>query len=102
MHFEYHPIWKNITFIHITLLIVRYAYVSGSSPMCKTVYLAHQYEPKTKSANFVKKIQIYFENNSLWTNTGPVNINILIVNKCFKQPFSVQDCLPSTYVITMK
>ena len=27
----------------------------------KTVYLAHMYEPKTKLANFVKRIQIHFE-----------------------------------------
>ena len=37
MDFEYHSICMNITLIHITLLIVRYAYVSDSFSQGKTV-----------------------------------------------------------------
>ena len=37
------------------------------------------YEP-TNSANFVKRIQISFEYNSLGANTGLIYINRLIVN----------------------
>ena len=78
----------NITLIHINLLIVRYAYVSGGFSQCKTFYLTHMYEPKTKSANFVKRIQIYFEYNSLETNTGLININLLIFNTEVSGSFS--------------
>ena len=65
--------------IHITLLVVGYAYVAGNFSQYKTVYLAHMYEP-TNSANFVKRIQISFEYNSLGANTGLIYINRLIVN----------------------
>ena len=66
--------------IHITLLVVGYAYVAGNISQYKTVYLAHMYEPKTNSASFVKRIQISFECNSLGANTGLIYINHLIVN----------------------
>ena len=88
MHFEYYSICMNITLIHINLLIVRYAYVSGGFSQCQTFYLTHMYEPKTKSANFVKRIQIYFEYNSLETNTGLININLLIFNTEVSGSFS--------------
>ena len=55
----------NIMLIDITISIVRYAYDSDSFTQCKTIYLARMYEPKTKSANFVKRIQTCFEYNSL-------------------------------------
>ena len=44
-------------FILITLLIVRCVHVSGSISHCKTVYLACMYKPKTKLANFVKRVE---------------------------------------------
>ena len=65
MHIEYHSIYMNITLIHINLMIVRYAYVSGSFSQCKIVYLAHMYELETDSTNFVFRIQLYFEYNPL-------------------------------------
>ena len=77
MHFEYHLICMNITLIYITLLIGWYSYASGSFSHCKTVYLTHIYEPKTKSAKFVERIQVYFEYNSLCTNAGLININLM-------------------------
>lgn len=81
MHYEYYSIYMNIiTLIHVARLIVRYAYISDRFYQCNTFYLAHIYEPKTMSANFLKGIQIYFDQNSLWTNTGLININLLIVN----------------------
>ena len=70
--------------------------------LSSSLYLARMYEPKTKSANFVKIIQIYFECNSLWTNTGHIQINLLIVNTCRMQLFPAQNCLPGTCIITMK
>ena len=76
MHFEYHSIFMNIAFVCITILIVRYTYVSGSFSQCKTVYLAHMYEPKPESDNFVRIIKIYFECNSLWANSFLISINL--------------------------
>ena len=81
MHYEYYSIYMNIiTLIHVGQLIVRYAYISHRFSQCNTFYPAHIWEPKTMSANFLKRIQIYFEQNSLWTNTGLINTNLLIVN----------------------
>ena len=80
MDFEYHLICIDITLIFITLLIGWYSYASGSFPQCKTVYLTHIYEPKNKSAKFVERTQVYFEHNSLCTNPGLININLMIVN----------------------
>ena len=60
-------------------LIDIYAYVSGNFSWCKTVYLAHINEPKTKSEYFVQIIHIFWV-TSIWMNTGLITINLLIVN----------------------
>ena len=78
MHFEYHSTCKSL--LHITLFIVRYAYVSDSLSRCKTACLGHMYEPKTQSANIVQRIHMSIEYNSFWTDTGFININLLILN----------------------
>ena len=58
------------------------------------------YEPKTKSANFVKRIQIYFEYNSLETNTGLININLLIFNTEVSGSFYQHRTVYQAHVIT--
>ena len=55
---------KNIRHTNLNILVVN-THISGSSSERKTVYLVHTYEPKTKSANFVKIIQMHFEYHSM-------------------------------------
>lgn len=63
MHFEYHLIFINITYLYTTVtlywLLTCDAYVSGSFSQNKI--FNHILESKTKSVDFVKKIQVYFQ-----------------------------------------
>ena len=69
---------RSTRHINLNIFVVN-RNVSESFSHRKTVYLVNMYEPKTKSANFVTRIQIYFKCNSLWTNTG---------NSTYFTPFS--------------
>ena len=58
-------------------ILVVITHVLDSFSQRKTDYLAHIYEPKTKSANFVEGIQMHFQYHSIRMNITLIHIILL-------------------------